>query len=476
MPRGAQQAGRAGASIASANNTHGLWYNPAGLADMDRELLLDFTVPMMQAKFTRLQDGPTEDARQFDPSVDADSLYLPIPTLAYGEDFGRDDFGMAVGILFPVGVVPDWPETINVDGQDRPAPQRYSILSNDGTAYVTFALGAAYKPVEWLRFGAALYVNWGQFGARASVSLCEYVVCNQPEGREWEAQSQFLLDPFVTFSGVLGLTLDFDTVRIGLSGQLPSKVDGTARFDVALPDQPLFDDVVIDGETARLSSSLPTILRAGIDVAVMEGMRVELAGTYQNWSVQDKVVVLPEDIIVRNIPTLGDVTVQDVELPRNMRDTWSVHLGGSYQLSQYMPMGRQLEMTAGIMYERSAFDEKYLSPITLDADKVMLAIGFAVEIAEGWMLDASVGHLFMRDYKVRNSQVLLPSAVKPAPQDDDPSGGALEPGDRPSIANGNYQMEASFFGLGFRYLFGRGPRPGAKPNPVYQPRKERFGS
>jgi long-subunit fatty acid transport protein len=154
-------------------------------------------------------------------------------------------------------------------------------------------------------------------------------------------------------------------------------------------------------------------------------------------------------VFVRDIPSLGTVKAQPVSLARHMKDTWAIQLGGQYDLSSLFERG--LFANAGAMVETGAFDDRDLNATTLDTDKVLLGVGASVELFSHVLLDLTYGHIFMRNRQVRDSRVLLPSAIRPTPED------------RPAIADGNYAMEADFVGLAVRWLMGQDRGTSARP-------------
>ena len=159
---------------------HALWYNPAGLAYAKRQLLFDLSSSFVRASFTRFVDDGS-----IDPTVRVRSSALPLPTLAYSDDFGLRRWGFGIGIVLPPAYALGWPS--EVDGQR--APQRYSILSTDQSGFGSLALAAAYRPVSPLSIGAALYLTTARVGGEVAVSACDYAVCLQPEAPEWEGKT-----------------------------------------------------------------------------------------------------------------------------------------------------------------------------------------------------------------------------------------------------------------------------------------------
>jgi long-chain fatty acid transport protein len=447
VPLGTEPASRAGARVAGVSSPHALWYNPAGLAYSKRQALVDLSFPIARASFTRfMPDGSST------PTASAPGTFLPIPTLAYSDNFGLERWGFGIGLIVPPAYALDWPSS--VDGQ--PAPQRYSILNTNGSAFGSLALAAAYRPLERLSLGAALYLTTGQVGGEVAISACDYAFCSQPEGREWEGRTRFLLGPVFTASAIFGARYDFDHLRIGGSVQVRTKLSGRAQFDVALPDQSLFDGVSLankrGGEDleADMELKLPTIIRLGVEGDVERNTKVELAGTWENWAVQDSVTVRPVGVVARDVPGVGDVEAQPVTLARNMRPTWALHLGGTHDLRWLRRDKLHLNINGGVMFESSSLAERDLSPTTIDTNKLLIAVGASVEVMRGLLIDISYGHVFMQNHVVRNSRSLLPAAIRPLPRDDDP--GMYEAGDRPAIGNGRYTIEADFVAIGARWL------------------------
>jgi long-subunit fatty acid transport protein len=459
MPRGVEAASRGGARVAGSDDPQALWYNPAGLLSSGRQLLVDGLLPIVRSDFTRVLDNG-----MVEPTVSSTSS-IPIPTIAYSDNFGLKRWGFGIGLLIPPAWGGEWPA--EVDGQ--PAPTRYSALPGPGAFYGTLALGAAYSPVDRLSLGAALYVSVAQIGGTVAISACDYAICLQPEAPEWEGRTSFLLGPMVTATAVFGATYAFDYVKLGTSLQLRTKIDGEGSFDVALPDQAVFDDIVIenadgsDDLRAHTEAELPMIIRVGVEVQPIKPLKIELAGSWENWSNLKSVTVDPINVWLRNVPGIGDAEADSVTLARNAQDTWAAHLGANYDLAQLFNLRNALFANAGFMFESSSVRERDLDVSTLDTRKVLLGLGVSVAVSRSVLLDITYGHIFMKNHTVTNSDVLLPGAVKPLPEDDDPN--TYDAGDRPAIGNGRYEMEGDYVGLGVRWKLDPLQR-GAKTQPA----------
>lgn len=461
--RGARPLGRGFAFVAGADDPQSLWYNPAGLGWSEQQLLLDATLTFFYGSFTRTDSGGNVLA-----PVDIDAAVLPIPMLAYSHPVG--DFTLGLGVHAPNATLLRWPRGVSTGGGTcnattaegasdptcEPAPQRYSLYSLEGSAFVNVTPAVAWRRGGFA-IGAGMHLLLGSFVGETAISACDGTLCSQPEDPEWDGVARFTLSPIIHPGVTLGVTYDAGPVRIGASFVWwPKAISGDAELDVRLPAAPLFDGAVVDGNKARLELSIPIILRAGVEARPIRGLRVEAALVYERWSMQDAAKITPRNVWIRDAVAIGDYQVGPIEIPRNMNDVWSIRLGGSYALWE-----DRLQVSAGVNYETSSFDDAYLSPLTLDSGKLIVGLGASVEVKDGLWLDVSYAHVFIQDREVRDSRVPQPNPIRPPrnPDIDPNAGGAVY------VGNGDYQMEADIVGVGLRWMVGAGAEPSAAPEP-----------
>jgi long-chain fatty acid transport protein len=477
--RGTRPLGRGFAFVAGADDPQSIWYNPAGLGFSGQQLLLDATMTFLRADFTRIDSGGNVL-----PTVSVDAAKLPIPMLAYSHPL-REDLVLGFGVFAPNASLLRWPRGVRADGGTcdgtgeptadcEAAPQRYSLYSLEGSAFVNVTAALAYKPIPELSIGAGVQLLLGRFVGETAISACDGFICTQAENPEYDGLARFDLNPIVHPGFTLGATYDAGMVRVGASMVWwPSAVSGDAKLNVRLPSAPLFDGARVEGDTARLELDLPLMVRAGVEVRPVRQVRVEAAFVWEHWSTQDGAHIQPNDIWIRDAVAIGDYQVGDIDIPRNMNDVYSLRLGAEIDAVEDL-----LTVSVGLNYENSSFDDAYLSPLTLDSRKVVVALGASVQVIEGLFLDVSYGHVFMADPQVRNSQVPQPNPIRP-PRSTDvpaPAGGAA------FVGNGDYNMEADIVGVGLRWQVDPAapasdgaeaepePTPGADPEPTEEER------
>ncbi len=451
-PRGVRPLSRGGAYVAGVDDPHANWYNPAGLAYSGDQLLIDANLTLFEASYQRLDSGGAllPESTGFHP-------YVPIPTIA--GSFGFDDlpdFSFSLGIAAPNSILADWP-------RGPEASQRYSILTLEGSLLASVNAGVAWRPIEELSIGLATHVLVGSFNATVALSACDGVICSFPEDPDYDAIANINLPSVFPFF-VLGTIIDLDMVRIGASVATPFNLEGSALVSVRPPSAAAFDGAEVVNRSpgcnwedvndpcrneTRANSQIefPWIFRLGVEVRPVPELRIEVAAVYETWSVQDAARIDPQDTWIQNALGGGlEYQVGPLDIPRNMNDTISIRLGGAYTIAE------MLTIRAGVSYENGAFADEWLTPLTIDSDKVIISAGAGIDLSDEVSLDLNVGYIWMAPRNVTTSMVPQANPIRPP--------GSEEA--RVFVGNGIYEMSAPFFGLGLRWRLDGGnvPHPG----------------
>jgi long-chain fatty acid transport protein len=445
--RGARPLARGGAFVAGADDLGAIWYNPAGIVDAPSGLLFDATWLHYTSEFTR-QAQTTSATRtafvQSFPTVDGSTPVLPVPTLAGSYRFGdQQQYAVALGMYAPMVPVTTYPQTI---GNGTPAPQRYSLVSLDGSLLVVTGAWFAWRPIEQLRVGAGFQALVGTFKSTVDFSACppDNLVC-AGEAPAYDAYSQLNVGPIVSPSGNIGATyVPMKKVRIGASAQLPFVVDAAAKVDVRLPTAVEFDNAYQKGDDARVKFTLPGVVRLGVEVRPLDeahDLRIELAYVREFWSEHQSISITPSDIQLYKINGFpSPFGVSPISIPRGGQDSNSIRLGGEYKLpiDDYA-----LQLRAGFAYESSGIQTAYVSPLTIDSDKYTVALGGGLFIGKHWRFDAVYGHVFMADVNVSPAQAAVPR-VNPVQGN---------PTQTAAVNGGHYSAGADAIGVGLQYGF-----------------------
>src|SRR5690606_31375423 len=135
---------------------------------------------------------------------------------------------------------------------------------------------------------------------------------------------------------------------------------------------------------------------------------------------------------------LDPYRVPPQSIPRNFRESFGVRLGAEYFLRTE---AIDVIPRAGFSYESSAIPPEYMSVLTVDIDKVTLALGLGLGV-DAWRFDAVFAHVFGPDVEVPAADARSP-LLQP-----------VEARGEPHYVNGGtYSARANVLGLGLSYAF-----------------------
>lgn len=459
--RGVRPAGRGGAFVAGADDAGALMYNPAGMFDAGGQVLIDASWLHFSSEYTRQalvqQIDPNTGkpvgsaVRQTFPTVNGTTPFLPIPTLAATFQVHKQVV-IGFGAWAPYAALTTYPETVD----KKPAPQRYSLISLDGSALAFVAGGVAFAPIKELRIGATVGMLTGVFNTKATFAGCvpERFLC-APEQPSWDVLAQMSVGPIFAPTGQFGITaVPHPSWRIGAAVQLPVYVRAKANLKTRLPATPAFEKASQEGETGSVAFDLPWTLRAGVETRVVPNLRLEVSFNFDRWSMHDAIYLTPNNIALKNVAGFPETyRIPKVTLPRHFQDSVAIHVGGEYRikLSQV-----DIEPRAGLSFETSAVPNAYESVLTIDQNKLTAAIGGSVYWRK-LRVDLTYAHVFGFNVNVdpKDAKISLISPVD------------ANPPKSPSYINGgNYSARADVIGLGVAYTFDPAPVPDAPAPPA----------
>ncbi|HZF50385.1 MAG TPA: outer membrane protein transport protein [Polyangiaceae bacterium] len=446
--RGVRPLGRGGAFIAGADDPGAIAYNPAGLFDAGGQALIDgswvnFSSDYTRQALVRQVDPNTGETtatylRTFAP-VEGTTPFLPIPTIAVAV---RVDPQWVVGggVWVPYAALTTYPDAAP---SGEPAPQRYSLLSLDGSALALIGLGAAYSPIPMLRVGANVGVLTGIFRSTVVFSGCvpERFFC-APEDPDWDVLAELNAGPIVAPTGQVGATLiPHSKIRIGASFQLPIWVRSGATIRNRMPRAAVFATASQEGEDADLGFELPWSARLGVEARPMDNLRVEVSGSYDGWGMHDAINVDPDGIALKNVAGFPErYYIPSIALERGFQDSFSLHLGGEYGFSV---AGFGLTARAGVSYDSSAVPRERLSVLTIDGHKITPSVGVSLNVGP-FRLDATYARVIMPEVAVAAEEARI-QQVSPV---------QANPPENPTYINGGiYNARANIIGLGATFTF-----------------------
>jgi long-chain fatty acid transport protein len=460
--RGVRPLGRAGAFVAGADDGGAIAYNPAGLAFAGHAYLGDFAWMNYTSTYQRKQEVrqvdpntglPTGQTWEFTfPEVEGRTPVLPIPTAVYSNPLGQKDMNFAIGLHAPYAAITSFPEKV----KGQPAPQRYSLITLDGSALAVLGVYASYQPQKEIALGAGVEALTGYFQTTVYFSACvpERFIC-APEQPEYDAYGQLRVGPIVAPSGILGaIFLPSDSLRIGASFHLPVWVNSPGTQQVRLPSAAVFEGATVSGDEVNVKFNLPWVARVGIELAPTKDFRVEVGAAYEAWSMHDEITVSSEGIALENVAGFPPrYTIPPLTIERGFQDTYSARVGAEYKfpVSSYA-----LALRGGVMYEKSAIPKEYLSAATIDLDKVTLSVGGSLYLGK-WRFDGVFARVIGTPVEVGTDEQRV-KQLNPV---------LANPAESPNYVNaGSYAASANVLGVGLVYQFDSPAEPPTKPTPA----------
>ena len=442
---GVRPLGRGGAFTAGGDDPGGIWYNPATIAGSKGwDVLLDGSLIFLTLKYQRVDSGGNLDIY---PEVNNDSPLVPIPTLGLSKEVVQDKITVGFSFSAPYSGIEKFPQPNYgpcanptapkncIDTAATDAPQRYSLITLDGTLFLQLDLAVAWQIVPEVALGISLQNTFVNFQTLNSISSYNGF-SSGPEDPEFDSLSQLVLTDLFNPSGKVGLVITpIPDVRIGISYQLPVWIGGDARVDVQLPVSPLYSKSRVEGSLAEVGLTLPMVLRLGTEVRLIPNLRLEVGFDWEQWSVMEALRIKPDGIYIYNIPGIDKYEVPEMTVRLSLRDTFAVRLGGEY-FFEAIPLALRL----GYIYESGAVEDRYASVMAWDDDKHMATLGLSYTVG-GFRLDLVYAHAFISDRTVdyRESEAMQVNPINPS--------GAV------AVGGGRYRGMIDLFGLGLNKSF-----------------------
>jgi long-chain fatty acid transport protein len=355
--RGVRPTGRGGAFVAGADDLHGLWYNPAGLALIPGEALLaDATLVSQSIEYTRIDSG----GNVADP-VDNQSPGLPIPSLGYARQLGKKAV-LAAGVWAPFSGLAKF---------DEDGPQRYSNIDLSKSVIATVGVGVGVRIGDNLRIGATLQDHIVALETKVMLSGCPGETVCAPEDPDFDSLNRIDQNSYLNPSGSVGVQVDVHkNATLGAAFQLPVFVRGKGTLHTRLPASGFFDGASVEGDRADIKFDLPPSIRAGLELRPGR-WKVELATTIEMWSQHDEMSITPKGVRIVNAAGVGTYELGPMILPRKFKTTVAAHLGVEGRPSATLPLTVRL----GYIFETGAPPDKYLTVLTVDGQKHIGTLG-----------------------------------------------------------------------------------------------------
>ena len=347
--------GQAGAFTAQADNPSAIYYNPAGMSQ------LDSTQISLGSRFIRLE---SRYKNQQGLHEDLDAEWAVVPNLYITSDLGTEKLTVGLGAYAPFGLGTKWPG----DGLLR------YVTTDAGFQMVDINPSIAYQILPQLSVGAGIdYYNVYSYTSelKQNFVIGDAKVKLDVDGDGWGFNLGGLWKPHPQHS--FGLAYR-SKVNIDFKGDLKYK-----DIPAGLGYPPGISYKV------KESGSLPSVVSGGYAFKPIDALKLEADVYWVEWSVMGTAKL-------KNADT-GAILQQ---IDDDWKDTWIFAFGGEYQLNQ------KVALRAGYSFQQNAIPEKSFRALVPDSDLHLIALGVGFNL-EKFTLDLAYAYGMYTERDISNS-------------------------------------------------------------------------
>jgi long-chain fatty acid transport protein len=337
-----------GAFTAVANDASAIYFNGAGLMQLDGTNILIGTTAI----------APVSTFRGVYPAITEYGTEKKVffPTHAWISHRFNDKISAGIGFTVPYGLETNW---------DPNWVGRYLAVQTKLFVYTI-------SPVLAYKFSDQLFVSAGIIYSWANVTITQKT-----------SQTPFQGDAYTTLEGndnssfgySFGLMMKPDprvTIGASLRSQINYTFDGTATTTGA---SQLSSELPNGSASANLST--PINVTVGVAYDVLPQFKLSADFEFIGWSSYDKLAV-----------NFANPNYKDILSPRLYDNSYILRLGGDYKLSD------MFEVEAGIYYDKSPVQPEFVNPSLPDANRLGFSFGFGVKPIQN--LEINAAYLFIR--------------------------------------------------------------------------------
>jgi long-chain fatty acid transport protein len=339
---------RGEAFAATADNPSAIYYNPAGITQLDGNNLRSGIYGI----YANADYRPPADAPNAGNSYHDIDHFAAVPQVFLTHTFDALPLSLGLGIYAPFGGKINWPEDTGFR----------SVATRGALAYSTINPVIAYKLLPSLSLGAGATFNYGKIdleqGLRPFAAPLNYFLF---KGLGWS---------FGYNAGLLWQPLDQISLGASFHSLTHINMQGYTEFE----QQPIIPAQQLP---AQASFTFPLTVVMGISYRPTSKWNLEFDANYTDWSSFGTVNLdqaQPPFPIQQNIP----VTLK-------WQPSWVYELG----VTRYF--GTNWQVSAGCMFDQNSVPDSYYTPLAVDMDRYFLSAGAGYK---GKRFDLDVAYQF----------------------------------------------------------------------------------
>lgn len=356
-----------GAMAGSANDPSALFYNPAGITQLEGiQFMGGMTAisPTVDVTAVNPYSGATSKESSIDHTWVPPFLYT---TYQYSDQLY---FGLGVFSRFGLGT--------NFDDDWAGRYNNYDAVIKT----ISVNPNVAFKVNEWVSLAAGMEFMYFDLTLKNKVDLLSK---NDPSTSLTDVDSSLTGDSMGYGFNLAVHVKPRDWIAFGASyrSQVRQHIDGKANFtvpaDLSLPPI-LFNDTDASG-----TITLPQELFLGVAVWPIPRLMIEFDAIYTGWSSFDELT-----IDFDQAPAPGE---ESVTVPKNWDNVWRFGVGVEYKALDW------LDLRLGYIYDQSPIPDSTVDYLVPANDRQMFSVGTGLHW-KTWTLDLSYTYLMLDDRTV----------------------------------------------------------------------------
>ncbi len=367
---GARAMAMSGAFTAVANDASAVWFNPAGIVQLDgTQLMVGATAIIPRSTFR----GVSPDITQYDMQKQTFTPYNFYITKKI-----NSKFAIGLGANNPFGLGTRW---------DNDWVGRYLALDTEVQTFA-FHFVAAYEIAKGLSLSAGVSYAHGTVTIQKATSLAPFsgdaVIDLEGTANAVAFNASFLWKAS-------------DNLSFGASYKSQYSLDFTGTATSQNPPQ--FNGQIPTGSIdANLTT--PAGLTAGVAFKPTNNFLLSFDYQWVGWSSYDKLEVTFNDFKVGGSPFV-------LSTPRNYSDTYILRLGGEYVLNN------KVTLRGGVLYDHSPVADEYAEPTLPDANRFGFNGGIGYNITDNVAIDFAYLYLRVDERTISTSKINYTDGISP---------------------------------------------------------------
>jgi long-chain fatty acid transport protein len=339
-------AARGEAFVATANNPAAIYYNPAGITQLEGDnLRAGATILYFDPTFR-----PPSDQRNSDTTYDIQNNEAIAPQVYYTHSWESSPVSAGVGLYAPYGASVTWPQDTG-----------FRTLAVEGSL-----MYLRVNPVVALELAPGFSVAGGVMIDYSSLTQRQGI---RPNSRRYDDYFQFRGDGW-------GLGFNFgllweinEKFSFGATFRSMTTVQYKGETEVVLP--PIQRTPWTTGAQSEYNYPLTAVF--GLSYRPTPRWNLEVNLDYTDWSSLDTVTLYQDEAPPARLP-------QTVPINLEWKASWMYEFG----VTHYLENGWQF--SAGYFFNQNSVPDDYYAPLVADLDRHFFSVGTGYH-GEGWTFD-----------------------------------------------------------------------------------------